>query len=121
MSNLNLLPSGRFEVTMSDGSIVKGRYCSESFKMVSDINGGLTFRKTWEYLAVDPVMASVQLIMCAIKSEGKDVDEFFVLQVFQELGGMGSEDGQRLQAHFQDMFIPKKKMEQNGTLAGANS
>jgi hypothetical protein len=122
MSKVNLLPSGYFEVTLSDG-IVKGRYSAKALKMLSTINGGLSFSNTWALLAGSrsTIENYLQLVMCAIKSEGGEADEFRVLEILEELGGMTSDESQSLFAHFMEGFVPKKKVEQNGISHGVNS
>lgn len=123
MSKLNLLPSGRFEVTKEDGSIIVGRYDDKALKMLSDVNGGLGFTDTWALLIGGnaTIPNYLQLVMCAIKSQGSKIDEFGVLGIFLELGGMYSDESQALLSHFMDMFVPKKKVEQNGVSHGVSS
>lgn len=123
MSKINLLPSGHFQVTQNDGSIIKGRYSAKALKMLSDLNGGLSFTETWSLLsgANSTITNYLQLVVCAIRSEGGEVDEFGVLSIIEDLGGFSSEDSQSLFAHFLEGFVPKKKVEQNGTSHGVIS
>lgn len=123
MSKLNLLPSGHFEVMLNNGSIVKGRYSATALKMLSDLNGGLSFTDTWAMLAgaKSTITSYLQLVMCAIKSEGGEIDEFGVLNIIDELGSFTSDESQSLFAHFMEGFVPKKKVEQNGVSHGVNS
>lgn len=123
MSKLNLLPSGYFEVTLNDGSIVKGRYSAKALKTLSIVNGGLSFTETWAMIAGANASITnyLQLVMCAIKLEGGDIDEFGVLNIIDELGGFTSDDSQSLFAHFMEGFVPKKKVEQNGISHGVIS
>jgi hypothetical protein len=122
MTKLNLLPSGSFEITLNDG-VVKGRYSARALKMLSNINGGLSFSDTWALLAgsKSTIENYLQLVMCAIKSEGGEADEFKVLEILEELGGMTSDESQSLFAHFMEGFVPKKKVEQNGVSHGVIS
>lgn len=122
MSKLNLLPSGHFEVTLNDESIVKGRYSAKSLKMLADLNGGLSFSDTWSLLAGQnaSIMSYLQLVMCAVKAEGGECDEFKVLSILDDLGGFTSDEGQGLLAHFMEGFVPKKKVEQNGVSHGVS-
>ena len=91
--------------------------------MLSTINGGLSFTDTWALLAGSKgsIENYLQLIMCAIKAEGGEADEFKVLEILEELGGMTSDESQSLFAHFLEGFVPKKKIEQNGVSHGVNS
>lgn len=122
MSKINLLPSGHFEVILNDGVIVKGRYSAKALKMLSDLNGGLSFTATWAMLAGSNASITnyLQLVMCAVKSEGGEVDEFGVLNIIDELGGFGSDESQSLFSHFMEGFVPKKKVEQNGISHGVS-
>lgn len=122
MSKVNLLPSGYFEVTTNEG-IIKGRYSAKALKMLSDLNGGLSFSDTWSLLAGgnSTITNYLQLVVCAIKSEGGTIDEFGVLSIIDDLGGFSSEDSQSLFAHFMEGFVPKKKVEQNGVSHGVSS
>lgn len=122
MSKINLLPSGHFEVTLNDGSIIKGRYSAKALKMLSDLNGGLSFTDTWSLLAGANATITnyLQLVMCAVKSEGGEADEFGVLSIIDDLGGFSSDETQSLFAHFMEGFVPKKKVEQNGVSLGVS-
>ena len=122
MSKINLLPSGYFEVTLKD-EIIKGRYSAKALKMLSDLNGGVSFTNTWAMLAGSnaSITSYLQLVMCAINSEGGEIDEFGVLNIVDELGGFSSEESQSLFAHFMEGFVPKKKVEQNGVSHGVIS
>lgn len=123
MSKINLLPSGHFEVILKDGSIIKGRYSAKALKMLSDINGGLSFTDTWALLVGgnSTITNYLQLVVCAVKSEGGEIDEFGVLSLIDELGGFTSDESQGLLAHFMEGFVPKKKLEQNGISHGVSS
>lgn len=122
MSKINLLPSGHFEVILESG-VIKGRYSAKALKMLSDLNGGLSFTDTWSLLAGanSSITNYLQLVVCAIRSEGGEMDEFGVLSIIDDLGGFSSEDSQSLFAHFMEGFVPKKKVEQNGVSHGVSS
>jgi len=122
MSTIKLLPSGWFEINCEDGSIIKGRYSAKALKMLSGLNGGLSFTDTWGLLAGEKATITnyLQLVVCAINSEGGQVDEFKVLEIIDDLGGFTSEDSQSLFAHFMEGFVPKKKVEQNGVSHGVS-
>jgi hypothetical protein len=47
---LQLLPSGGFEITLKDGSIVKGQFNTASLKRLSLFKGGLGFTDTIKLL-----------------------------------------------------------------------
>lgn len=104
---LQLLPSGGFEITLSDSSVIKGRFSAASLKKLSLMNGGIGFSETIDLLTENASIKSfLQLVLCAVEG---NYNEFDVLEWIEQLGGFNSEDSQRLFAHFMDGFAGKKK------------
>lgn len=105
---ITLLPSGGFEITLKDGSVVKGKYSAGSLKKLSLMNGGLGFSETIDLLTNNASIQSfLQLVLCAVEGS---YTEFDVLEWIEQLGGFDSEDSQKLFAHFMDGFVGKKKV-----------
>lgn len=106
--SLQLLPSGCFEITLKDSTIVKGQFNAGSLKKLSLINGGLGFSDTIDLLTVNASIKSfLQLVLCGVEGS---YTEFDVLEWIEQLGGFDSEDSQKLFAHFMDGFVSKKKV-----------
>ncbi len=114
--SLTLLPSGCFQITLKDGSIVKGEFSAASLKKFSLMKGGTGFTETIELITNEASLSNfLQFILCA--TDG-DYSEFDALGWIEELGGFGSDDFNSLIGHFMDKYIPKKKVTPNETLVG---
>lgn len=111
--SLTLLPSGCFEISLKDGSIVKGQFNHASLKKLSLLKGGLGYTETLDLLEPS-IISGKELVNNIIKlilfsAEGT-YDDFDVVKWIEELGGVGSEDWDRLNGHFLDGFVAKKKV-----------
>lgn len=110
--SLQLLPSGGFEITLKDSTIIKGQYSAASLKKLSLMNGGIGFSETIDLLTSNASIKSfLQLVLCAVEGT---YTEFDALEWIEQLGGFDSEDSQKLFAHFMDGFVSKKKMTEVG-------
>lgn len=105
--SLKLLPSGGFEITLKDGSIVKGQFNAATLKKLSLLNGGIGFSETIDLLTNNASIKSfLQFILCAVEGT---YTEFDVLEWIEQFGGFDSDEFQKLMAHFMDGFVSKKK------------
>ncbi len=105
--SLQLLPSGKFEITLKDGSIVNGEFTAATLKKFSLMNGGVGFSETIDLITTKASLTSfLQFILCAANG---DYNEFDVLEWVEQLGGFNSDEFQRLTGHFMDRFVAKKK------------
>lgn len=110
--SLTLLPSGGFQITLKDGTIVKGQYNASALKKLSLMNGGLGFSETIDLITDNASLKSIlQLVLCACEG---NYTEFDVLEWIEQLGGIGGEDSQKLFGHFMDGFVGKKKVTEAG-------
>jgi hypothetical protein len=120
MATVTLKPSGYFEITM-EGKTIAGRYGAKAFRMLSLMNGGLSFSQTWTLLTTGNIGNMLELMQCAIEvGSGEKLDSFDILDIVDELGGLTSDDMQKLLAHFSDGIIGdgKKKLATIETLNG---
>lgn len=111
--SLQLLPSGCFEITLNDGSIVKGQFNHASLKKLSLHKGGLGYTATLDLLepTITPGKEIVDnIIKLLLFSVEGSYDDFDVVRWIEEMGGVGSEDWDRLNGHFLDGFVAKKKV-----------
>jgi len=110
---LQLLPSGCFEITLNDGSIIKGQFNHASLKKLSLMKGGLGYTETLDLLepsitsGKDLVNNIIKLILFSVEGQ---YDDFDVVKWIEEMGGVGSEEWDRLNGHFLDGFVAKKKV-----------
>jgi len=105
--SLQLLPSGCFEITLKDGSIVKGQFNAATLKKLSLMNGGVGFSDTLDLITTKASITNyLQFVLCA--TEG-GFTEFDVLEWVEQMGGFDSDEFQKLIAHFMDGFVSKKK------------
>lgn len=106
--NLQLLPSGGFEITLGDSTIVKGKFNAASLKRFSLKNGGLGFSETIDLLTKNNSLnTTMDFITCSCEG---GYDGFDVMQWIEEMGGIGSDEWVRFEGHFMDGFIAKKKI-----------
>ncbi len=105
--SLKLLPSGGFEITLKDGSIVKGQFNAATLKKLSLLNGGIGFSETINLIEDNASLKSfLQFILCA--TDG-NYTEFDVLEWVEQMGGFDTDDFRNLMRHFMDGFVSKKK------------
>jgi hypothetical protein len=112
--SLQLFPSGGFEITLKDGSIVKGQFNTASLKRLSLFKGGLSFTDTIKLLertdavsGFDYIDNLLQLIKFAAIGEYTDFD---VAEWVEQMGGFDSDDFQKLLSHYTDAYVAKKKV-----------
>jgi hypothetical protein len=104
--SLQLLPSGCFEITLEDGSIIKGQFSTAALKKLSLKNGGIEFTETLELVQSKASFKNfIQFIQCACDD---GVTEFQIAQAIEEMNGFDSEEFQNLLAHFMDRYVSKK-------------
>jgi hypothetical protein len=114
--SLQLFPSGGFEITLKDGSIIKGQFNTASLKRLALFKGGLGFTDTIKLLEASGVSGIEYLdnILQLVKFAAiGDFTDFDVLQWVEELGGFDSEEFQKLLGHYTDGFMAKKKVTEN--------
>jgi len=110
--SLQLLPSGGFEITLKDGSIIRGQFNTASLKRLSLYKGGLGFTDTIKLLessGVNGIEWLDNLLQLVKFAAVGDYTDFDVLQWVEEMGGFDSEDFQKLIGHYTDGYMSKKK------------
>jgi hypothetical protein len=112
--SLQLFPSGGFEITLKDGSIIKGQFNTASLKRLALFKGGLGFTDTIKLLektdtvsGFDYIDNLLQLVKFAAIGDYTDFD---VAQWVEEMGGFDGDDFQKLLGHYTDAYVSKKKM-----------
>lgn len=106
--SLQLLPSGGFEITLKDATIIKGQFNAASLKKFSLLKGGLGFTDTVSLITDKADMPNfLQFILCA--AEGNHT-EFDVLEWIEQMGGVGSDEWLTLLGHVMDAYVSKKKI-----------
>lgn len=107
--SLQLLPSGGFEITLKDETKIKGQFNAASLKKLSLKYGGLGFSETISLLEDKGTLTTIiDFIICSCEGE---YDGFDVMKWIEEMGGIGSDEWIKLNGHFLDGFIAKKKIE----------
>lgn len=116
MATLNLLPRKEFELTISDGSVVRGQYGTWALKRFCD-KLGYSLKDAGARLS-DPSMDDViQYVLSAVeypfakKGEKCPYNDVDVCDWIDQLGGIQSAEFTRLFAHSADEDTTEKKTE----------
>jgi hypothetical protein len=111
---LQLFPSGGFEITLTDGTIIKGQFNTASLKRLALFKGGLGFTDTIKLLEKTDTVSGFEYIdnllqLVKFAAIG-DYSDFDVAQWVEELGGFDGDEFQRLLGHYTDAYVSKKKI-----------
>ena len=112
---LNLLPRKEFEITIEDGTVIKGQYSLWSIKRFCDLKG-LSLSKLGDAMSLDNLSFDdlCSILLCAVEYKCRKTGEPFrftdvdACEWIEWLGGIEGEDYIRLSSHASSDLDEKK-------------
>lgn len=118
MAIINLLPRKEFEITISDGTVIRGQYGTWALKRFCD-KFGFSLKQAGGHLQDPSLDEVVQYVLaaveypCAKKGEKCAYNDVDACDWIDQLGGIQSADFVKLFSHSADEDKTEKKTEDN--------
>lgn len=108
MATLNTLPRKEFEITLDDGTIIKGQFGTWALKRFCD-KRGYTLQQLQDAFTSNISMSDIlEFVLCAVEQKARQTGETFSFtdvhagMWLDELGGMNGEKFSKLFNHARD-------------------